>query len=153
MESEIIYIYENIELINNHNNFIRLLNINKCKYTKNNNGMFVNLKTLDSDIIHNIFLMIKSELKTQNNIYDIVNNDAKSFIKENNEETSGDDNNNTADNIYDNNRLINDNNRHNIYNNRHNIYDNNRLINDGIKITDFTKDEQSIIVLSKKHKL
>ena len=52
---------------------------------------------------------------------------------------SGDDNNNTVDNIYD--------------NNRYNIYDNNRLINDGIKITDFTKDEQSIIVLSKKHKL
>ena len=140
MESEIIYIYENIELINNHNNFIRLLNINKCKYTKNNNGMFVNLKTLDSDIIHNIFLMIKSELKTQDNIYDIIdNNDAKSFIKENNEVISGDDNNNTVDNIYD--------------NNRYNIYDNNRLINDGIKITDFTKDEQSIIVLSKKHKL
>ena len=132
MESEIIYIYENIELINNHNNFIRLLNINKCKYTKNNNGMFVNLKTLDSDIIHNIFLMIKSELKTQDNIYDIIdNNDAKSCIKENNEVISGDDNNNTVDNIY----------------------DNNRLINDGIKITDFTKDEQSIIVLSKKHKL
>lgn len=140
MESKILYIYENIELINNHNNFIRLLNINKCKYTKNNNGMFVNLRTLDSDIIHNIFLMIKSELKTQDNIYDIIdNNDAKSFIKENNEVISGDDNNNTVDNIYD--------------NNRYNIYDNNRLINDGIKITDFTKDEQSIIVLSKKHKL
>jgi hypothetical protein len=84
--------------------------------------------------------MIKSELKTQDNIYDIIdNNDAKSFIKENNEVISGDDNNNTVDNIYD--------------NNRYNIYDNNRLINDGIKITDFTKDEQSIIVLSKKHKL
>ena len=135
MESEILYIYENIELINNHNNFIRLLNMNKCKYTKNNNGMFVNLKTLDSDIIHNIFLMIKSELKTQDNIYDIiVNNDFKSLIKENNQETTGDDN-----NIID--------------NNRYNIYDNNRLINDDIKITDFTKDEQSIIVLSKKHKL
>ena len=144
MESKILYIYENIELINNHNNFIRLLNINKCKYTKNNNGMFVNLRTLDSDIIHNIFLMIKSELKTQDNIYDIIdNNDAKSFIKENNEVISGDDNNNTVDNNYDN----------NYDNNRYNIYDNNRLINDGIKITDFTKDEQSIIVLSKKHKL
>ena len=99
--------------------------------------MFVNLKTLDSDIIHNIFLMIKSELKTQDNIYDIiVNNDIKSFIKENNQETTGD--NNNIDNID---------------NNRYNIYDNNRLINDDIKITDFTKDEQSIIVLSKKHKL
>ena len=35
------YIYENIHKINTHNQMIELMNLNNCKYTHNNNGIFV----------------------------------------------------------------------------------------------------------------
>ena len=52
------YIYENITKIKNHNHLIDYLKINKCKHTENKNGIFVNLNTIDDDIINNLYLMV-----------------------------------------------------------------------------------------------
>ena len=51
------YIYENISKIRNHNNIIDFLKLNKCKYTENKNGIFVNLNTIDDDKIHHIYML------------------------------------------------------------------------------------------------
>ena len=51
------YIYENISKIRNHNNIIDYLKLNKCKYTENKNGIFVNLNTIDDDKIHHIYML------------------------------------------------------------------------------------------------
>ena len=51
------YIYENIHKISTHNQFIELMDLNECKYTQNNNGIFVNLNTLDEDIINKMYLI------------------------------------------------------------------------------------------------
>ena len=52
------YIYENITKIKNHNHLIDYLKINKCKHTENKNGIFVNLNTIDNDIINNLYSMV-----------------------------------------------------------------------------------------------
>ena len=49
------YIYENIHKINNHNQFIELMNQNNCKYTENNNGIFINLNTLNDEVIQKMY--------------------------------------------------------------------------------------------------
>ena len=48
---KIKYIYENINVVENHSPIIHILDLNECKYTKNNNGIYVNLKTLDKEVI------------------------------------------------------------------------------------------------------
>ena len=50
-----LYIYENIDKSSNHNTIIKLLNDNECKYTKNSNGIFLNLNTLSDELIQNIY--------------------------------------------------------------------------------------------------
>tara|TARA_Y100000389_G_C17448940_1_gene513401 strand:+ start:1027 stop:1395 length:369 start_codon:yes stop_codon:yes gene_type:complete len=52
------YIYENITKIKNHNHLIDYLKINKCKHTENKNGIFVNLNTINDDIINNLYSMV-----------------------------------------------------------------------------------------------
>ena len=49
------YIYQNIDNIKNHSLFIKVLETNKCKYTKNINGIFLNLNSLDENIIIDFF--------------------------------------------------------------------------------------------------
>ena len=123
---EMIYIYNNIYLINNHNNFIELLKINDCKYTTNSNGIFVNLNTLNEELIHSLFLMVKSEIKSQENpIYEINEEILKlsEVIKEEGEYISPPSTVNPS------------------------------IKSDILKISDFNKKEQSIISLSKNLKL
>ena len=52
---QIKYIYENINVVENHSPIIHILDLNECKYTKNNNGIYVNLKTLDKEVINKIY--------------------------------------------------------------------------------------------------
>lgn len=96
MNEEMTYIYNNIEKINNHNNFIELLKLNNCKYTTNSNGIFLNLNTLSNGLINKIFFMVQSELKSQDNpIYEINNEELLKLsenIKEEKEEEIGDKN-------------------------------------------------------------
>ena len=52
------FIYENIQNIKNHNPIIDLINYKNCKYTENNNGIFLNISVLDGEIIEIIYQLI-----------------------------------------------------------------------------------------------
>ena len=60
-----MYIYENIYKINDHTNLINIINNSDCKYTENNNGIFINLNTLDENIINNIYFLVNNEIKSE----------------------------------------------------------------------------------------
>ena len=53
-----IYIFNHINDIQNHNFIIKLLDDNDTKYTKNTNGIFLNLNILNDDLISNIYDII-----------------------------------------------------------------------------------------------
>lgn len=57
------YIYENISKLKNHNQIIDMITIKKCKYTENENGIFLNLNTLDEELIDIIYKMILNTLE------------------------------------------------------------------------------------------
>ena len=52
------FIYENIQNIKNHNPIIDLINFKNCKYTENNNGIFLNISVLDEEMIEIIYQLI-----------------------------------------------------------------------------------------------
>ena len=56
------YIYENIDRIKNHDQIIDLIQFKECKFTKNNNGIFLNLSVLDEEIINMIHQIIINSL-------------------------------------------------------------------------------------------
>ena len=57
------YIYENIHKLRRHDQVIDLINFENCKYTENNNGIFLNLSVLDDEIINKIYLIIINSLE------------------------------------------------------------------------------------------
>jgi len=74
MDKKRIYIYENIYKINDHKNLIDLINSFKCKYTENSNGLFINLNTLEDNIIDNMYFLVHNEINSEieEHTYDIV---------------------------------------------------------------------------------
>ena len=80
-----MYIYNHISLLKNHDNFIRILTDNNCNYTKNNNGIFVNLTTISEIIIDKLFFILECELQNGNQIDD----DRNIYIQENIEKNKG----------------------------------------------------------------
>uniref|UniRef100_A0A6C0F439 NET domain-containing protein n=1 Tax=viral metagenome TaxID=1070528 RepID=A0A6C0F439_9ZZZZ len=68
------FIYNNIESLENHDNFIKILHKNNCEHTSNTNGIFVNLNTIDGSIIEELFFILSSEINNDNKI-DIKRND------------------------------------------------------------------------------
>ena len=62
------FIYNNIVSLENHDNFIKVLYNNNCKYTKNTNGIFVNLNTISDNTIEELFFILNSEINNDNNI-------------------------------------------------------------------------------------
>ena len=56
------YIYENISSIKNQDQIIDLIILKECKFTENNNGIFLNLSVLDDDIITSIYQIIINSL-------------------------------------------------------------------------------------------
>ena len=81
-DNQIQYIYENIDKINNHQNYIKLLTYHDCSYTTNSNGIFVNLNKLDDKVINDFFIRIKNELTNDSNVEDSYEQQIKN-IKEN----------------------------------------------------------------------
>lgn len=81
-DNQIQYIYENIDKINNHQNYIKLLTYHDCSYTTNSNGIFVNLNKLDDKVINDFFIRIKNELTNDSNVEDSYEKQIKN-IKEN----------------------------------------------------------------------
>ena len=78
-DSKRYFIYNNIDALENHDHFIKILHTNKCDYTNNNNGIFVNLNTISDTIIDELFFILNSEINSDNKI-DIKRND---FIEKN----------------------------------------------------------------------
>lgn len=62
------YIYNNIISLENHDNFIKILNINNCDHTSNSNGIFVNLNTINDNIIDELFFILNTEINCENKI-------------------------------------------------------------------------------------
>ena len=62
------YIYENIHKINTHNQMIQLMDLNNCKYTQNNNGIFVNLNTLDEEVIDKMYFILYNLIDNKESI-------------------------------------------------------------------------------------
>lgn len=64
------YIHENIGKLRNHNQIIDMITTKGCKYTENENGIFLNLNTLDKDLIDIIYKMIINTVE-----YNTINSD------------------------------------------------------------------------------
>jgi hypothetical protein len=73
------YIYENIGKINNHNNFLDIIKFHDCPFTKNSNGIFLNLNSLNDDVINEFYYKLKNELE-DNTINETINE--KKIIEE-----------------------------------------------------------------------
>tara|TARA_B100000029_G_scaffold243020_1_gene240252 strand:- start:925 stop:1311 length:387 start_codon:yes stop_codon:yes gene_type:complete len=71
MEDEIkkkkYYIYENIDKIKNHDQVIDIINIKNCKFTSNNNGIFLNLSVLSDELINLIYQIVINSLDYEEN--------------------------------------------------------------------------------------
>ena len=68
MDQKKTYIHQNIDKINDHMNIISIVEQHNCKYTKNNNGIFLNLTTTEDSVIDQIYFLLNSELN-----YSIIN--------------------------------------------------------------------------------
>tara|TARA_B110000285_G_C15136245_1_gene627130 strand:- start:2541 stop:2903 length:363 start_codon:yes stop_codon:yes gene_type:complete len=77
MEDKRNYIHNNIEKISDHTNIITIIDQTDTKYTQNNNGIFLNLNTLDNGIIDQIYFLLNNEL----NFSDITNDDYENITE------------------------------------------------------------------------
>jgi hypothetical protein len=76
------YIYENIHKIKDHNQIINIIHINNCKYTENDNGIFLNLNTIEDKIINMIYNSIINTLNYKEEIIEVLDNNY--YYEENN---------------------------------------------------------------------
>lgn len=59
------YIFENIDKIKNHKNYLDIVEFHNCQHTKNSNGIFLNLHTLDDTVIDKIYYKLKNEIEDE----------------------------------------------------------------------------------------
>ena len=52
------YIYENIDKLKDQNQIINLIKLKDCKFTENGNGIFLNISTLEPEIINIIYQIL-----------------------------------------------------------------------------------------------
>ena len=78
------YIYDNIKTNINHCHIINMIKENKCNYTENKNGFFINLNDIDSIPLKNIYEIIKTHDKKNNvnNLNDIIKNNFRNELNE-----------------------------------------------------------------------
>jgi hypothetical protein len=81
------YIYENINKLKCHNQIIDLINIKGCVYTENDNGIFLNLNTIDDKIITMIYHTVLNNINYKEDVYDNFNSlllEEENFVYGNN---------------------------------------------------------------------
>jgi len=66
------YIFENIDKISNHKNYINIVEFHNCQHTKNSNGIFLNLHTIDDEVIDKIFYKLKNEIEDESLTENII---------------------------------------------------------------------------------
>jgi hypothetical protein len=76
-----LFIYKNINNINNHNVVIDYIKNNDIKYTHNNNGFFVNISLID-DHIDNLYNILQYYININNN-EELIIDKRKQFIIDN----------------------------------------------------------------------
>ena len=57
------YICENIEKIKNHTNYIDIVKFHNCPHTNNSNGVFLNLNTINIDVIDKLYFKLRNEIE------------------------------------------------------------------------------------------
>ena len=62
------YIFENINIVENHNKIANFINYYKIKHTENSNGYFVNISVLSDELIDILYKLIHN---SNNNIDDL----------------------------------------------------------------------------------
>ena len=62
------YIFENINMIENHNKIVNFINYYKIKHTENSNGYFINISVLDNGLIEILYKLIND---SSNNVDDL----------------------------------------------------------------------------------
>jgi len=77
------YIFENIEKIKNHKNYLDIVEFHNCQHTKNSNGIFLNLHTLDEEVIDKIYYKLRNEIEDEGLTENIIE---KKIIEEEIEE-------------------------------------------------------------------
>ena len=122
------YIYENINKLNNHNQIIELINLKTCKYTENDNGIFLNLNTVEDEIISLIYNIVLNTIDYKEKLYE---------IEETTDLTLGD---NVSDNVGD-----------NLCDKKTNKVK--KINKNKLTYKHFSKEEQKIIDYSKKYNL
>lgn len=72
------YIYENIYKLNDHKNLLKIVKSSESKYTENKNGIFLNLNTLDDDLINNIYFLVHNDINSDllSNVSDTEDNES-----------------------------------------------------------------------------
>tara|TARA_B100000161_G_C33286255_1_gene296542 strand:- start:75 stop:431 length:357 start_codon:yes stop_codon:yes gene_type:complete len=92
--NKLLYIYNNINDIKNHNDIIKYIKYKNIKYTLNNNGFFVNISCLSDEHVTNIYNIIRYCINNMDNdntyidkrkqlILDNINNNNKSNVVNN----------------------------------------------------------------------
>ena len=94
------YIYENINQLKNHNQIIDLINIHNCKFTENDNGIFLNLNTTEDKVINMIYHSMLNNINYKEDIYDNINNSISDIIENNTSEENIPIEKNSNENIY-----------------------------------------------------
>lgn len=77
------YIFENIDKIKNHKNYLDIVEFHNCQHTKNSNGIFLNLHTLDEEVINKIYYKLRNEIEDEGLTENIIE---KKIIEEEIEE-------------------------------------------------------------------
>ena len=119
------YIYENIDKLKDQNQIINLIKLKDCKFTENGNGIFLNISTLDPDIINIIYQILI-------NTIDYKEENGEHFVTE----------------FYYNDEVESTGGSSQIHQKSDNLFS-----SDELRMEDYSKKEQEIITYSKKYNL
>ena len=82
------YIYENITKISNHRNYLDIVNFHGCPHTNNSNGIFLNLNTIEVEVIDKLYYKLRNEIEDDDfniNISEkqVIEKEIEGLLKEN----------------------------------------------------------------------
>ena len=79
-------IYENNQYVKEYSDILQVLNTSNCKYTKNSNGVFLNLTTANKDVIDKIYPFFVNNI-LDNSEYELNQTVQTSVVSEETKET------------------------------------------------------------------
>lgn len=79
-------IYENNQYVKEYSDILQILDTSNCKYTKNSNGVFLNLTTTNKDVIDKIYPFFVNNI-LDNDEYELNQTVQTSVVSEETKET------------------------------------------------------------------